>query len=257
MSDFDTVLERLLTDPAFKTALAADPAGALAGYRLSPDEVDLLRSQVSTGDGAERTVETRTSKASMVGLLGSFGGLTGGGHGAGDHLSAVGRGLGHPQHGSVTQHFGPVASAGDPYSGDVPGHGGESFQGAGADPYGASVDPYGGYPPAPAGPADPAMSGVVGSGDHAATGYHPHIDADGDGRWDHYTAVRHADGGVDVYEDRDGDGLADFVGHDRNGDGILESADYDEDRDGVLDTRMTDTNGDGWMDTRGSGPTAK
>jgi hypothetical protein len=254
MSDFDTVLERLLTDPAFKTALAADPAGALAGYRLSPDEVDLLRSQVSTGDGAERTVETRTSKASMVGLLGSFGGLTGGGHGAGDHLSAVGRGLGHQQ----TQHFGPLAGGADPYSGDAPGHGGESFRGAGpsgSDPYGASVDPYGG--PAPAGPVDPAMSGVVGAGDHAATGYHPHIDADGDGRWDQYTAVRHSDGSVDVYEDRNRDGLADFVGHDRNGDGVLESADYDEDRDGVLDTHMADTNGDGWMDTRGPEPRGK
>ena len=63
MTDFDTVLERLLTEPAFPAALAADPAGALAGYRLSPDEVELLRSQVSFGDAGDRAVETRTSKA--------------------------------------------------------------------------------------------------------------------------------------------------------------------------------------------------
>jgi hypothetical protein len=289
MSDFDTVLERLLTDPTFKAALAANPAAALAGYRLTPDEVDLLRSQVSTDRGAERTVETRTSKASMAGLLGSFEGLAAAGPGSGsaEHFSAVGRGLGAGQHGGPSQHFGaigqptpghqtsglgPVASASDPYSDGVPLHGGEPFPGGGpfhgtdpygTDPYGAGVDPYGGTGEAgggagyPSGPLDPAMSGVVGSGDHPATGYHPHIDADGDGHWDHYTAVRHADGSVDVYEDRNGDGLADFVGHDRNGDGILESADYDEDRDGVLDTHMVDTNGDGWMDTRGPEPHGK
>src|SRR2546421_8818175 len=77
MSDFDTVLERLVTDPGFAAQLSADPAGALAGYRLSADEVDLLRSQVSMGDGGGRSVETRTSKASMMGLLGAIGGVGG------------------------------------------------------------------------------------------------------------------------------------------------------------------------------------
>ena len=99
-------------------------------------------------------------------------------------------------------------------------------------------------------------SGVEGAA-RPATGYHPHIDADGDGRWDHYTAVRHADGRVDVSEDRNHDGLVDFVGHDRDGDGILESADYDQNFDGVADTHMADVNGDGWMDTRGPEPTGK
>ena len=37
MSDFDTVLERLVTDPSFKSALAADPTGTLAGYQLSEE----------------------------------------------------------------------------------------------------------------------------------------------------------------------------------------------------------------------------
>jgi hypothetical protein len=89
-----------------------------------------------------------------------------------------------------------------------------------------------------------------GGGDHIPVGYHPHVDADGDGRWDHYVSVQHSDGSVDIYEDRNRDGLVDFVGHDRNADGIIDSADYDEDFDGVADTHMTDVNGDGWMDTR-------
>ena len=66
MSDFDTVLERLLTDPAFPATLAADPATALAGYRLSAEEVGLLRSQVSADAGGDRTVETRTSSTSTT-----------------------------------------------------------------------------------------------------------------------------------------------------------------------------------------------
>src|SRR5690349_3919218 len=81
MSDFDEVLERLLVDPAFKVALATDPAAALAGYRLSADELELLGSQLSIGDGEDRTVETRSSKSSIFGLLGPLGGLAGGGTG--------------------------------------------------------------------------------------------------------------------------------------------------------------------------------
>ena len=106
----------------------------------------------------------------------------------------------------------------------------------------------------PAAGAGPGGS-VLGDGDQLDPDYHHHIDADGDGKWDQYVAVRHGDGGVDVYEDRNHDGLVDFIGHDRNADGILESADYDENFDGVADTHMADTNGDGWMDTRGPEPT--
>src|SRR5262245_46606620 len=75
MGDFDAVLERLMVDGPFRAALAANPDAALAGYRLSPDEVDLLRSQVSAGGGTDRTVETRTSKSSLFGMLGSLAGL--------------------------------------------------------------------------------------------------------------------------------------------------------------------------------------
>src|SRR5215470_19157744 len=81
MSDFDDVLERLLVDPAFKAVLAADPATALAGYRLSPDELELLGTQLSTGDGEDRAVELRATKSSMFGLLSSLEGLIAGGGG--------------------------------------------------------------------------------------------------------------------------------------------------------------------------------
>src|SRR5690348_649511 len=176
MSDFDAVLERLVTDPGFAAALAADPAAALAGYRLDADEVALLRSQVTGDTGGERRGEERTSKASMMGLLGSLGGLGGG------HEHVAGRVIPHG-------HFGPVDDASNPYD-----------------------------TPPPAEVAHPVGQGIP--GDQPATDYHARIDADGDGRWDHYSAVRHADGSVDVYEDRNGDGRIDFVGHDRNGDGI-------------------------------------
>jgi len=69
VSDFDVALERLVSEPAFREALAADPQRALAGYRLSPDELEVLTSQVDTGSGGQRHVEQRTSKASLFGLL--------------------------------------------------------------------------------------------------------------------------------------------------------------------------------------------
>jgi hypothetical protein len=100
MSDFDDVLERLLTDPGFQAALAADPAGALAGYRLTADELELLQAQVGGADAGQSRVEQRTSKASMFGLFSSIGSGIGDvvhGHGAGQDLGggAHGSGAGH------------------------------------------------------------------------------------------------------------------------------------------------------------------
>lgn len=89
MSDFDDVLERLLVDPGFKAALAADPDGALARYRLSPDEAELLRAQVTGDTGGQGKVEERTSKASMFGLLSHFGGVGDAIHHAADHAGGV------------------------------------------------------------------------------------------------------------------------------------------------------------------------
>jgi hypothetical protein len=280
MSDFDAVLERLLVDPAFKTVLAADPAAALAGYRLSADELELLGSQLSTGDGEDRTVEPRSSKSSMFGLLSPLEGLVvgAGGHPSGEAFNPTGNesaGVGHAG-GSAIQGLGdrlgpalgaPGAAEGAPSGldaaaesfGDAQGAA-ESFGSAGGSfvpvssaeagvPFGGAGTgtPFGAEGAIPTGAAEGAAHG---GGDHIAVGYHPHVDADGDGRWDRYLAVQHGDGSVDIYEDRNRDGLVDFVGHDRDADGIIDSADYDEDFDGVADTRMADVNGDGWMDTR-------
>jgi len=78
MSDFDAVLERLLTDPSFQAQLAADPAGALDGYTLEAGEAELLRQQVSADPGASAaSVEDRVSKSSTFGLFSSFADLGG------------------------------------------------------------------------------------------------------------------------------------------------------------------------------------
>ena len=81
MSDYDTVLERLLTDPAFSRSLAADPEGALAGYALSEDERRTLAAGISADMGRTSTVEQRTTKAGLVGVVGlvaEFAGSIGG-----------------------------------------------------------------------------------------------------------------------------------------------------------------------------------
>jgi hypothetical protein len=258
MNDFDTVLERLLVDPAFKAVLAADPAAALAGYRLSAEELELLGAQVSTEDGADRTVEMRSSKSSMFGLLSPIEGLVagsgGGGYPAGEAFSPAGH-----HTGSAFQQLGdrlgpalnaPGAAEAAPTGTGLPGGAAEGLPLPGAA---ESVPLAGaGESPLTMGGAQGALptGEVFGGGDHIPVGYHPHVDADGDGRWDQYVAVQHSDGSVDIYVDRNKDGLVDFVGHDRNADGIIDSADYDENFDGVADTHMTDVNGDGWMDTR-------
>ncbi len=81
MAGIDDVLERLLTDTAFARNLAHDPAGALAGYELTPEDLSLLSSQVSFDPGALSLVEERISKSSMFGLLTSITGGLGGGEG--------------------------------------------------------------------------------------------------------------------------------------------------------------------------------
>ena len=71
MSDFETLLERLLLDPAFKAALAADSERALVGYTLTDEERDLLMSELSSDAGRSSRMEERTSKAALFGLLGA------------------------------------------------------------------------------------------------------------------------------------------------------------------------------------------
>jgi hypothetical protein len=78
MSDFDEVLERLLNEPSFAAALAADPREALAGYRLDPEERDLLLQQFSTDSSADvAVVESRITKSSTFGLIAPLAALGG------------------------------------------------------------------------------------------------------------------------------------------------------------------------------------
>ncbi|MFY1690099.1 hypothetical protein [Plantactinospora sp. WMMB782] len=77
MSDFDDVLERLVGDPAFAAALAADPVHTLAGYRLDPDELALLQLQVGGSGGGQHGVETRANQSSLFGMFSPLAGLAG------------------------------------------------------------------------------------------------------------------------------------------------------------------------------------
>lgn len=213
MSDFDAVLERLVSDAGFQAALAADPQRALAGYELSPDERELLNAQLSGDLGGERGVETRTSKAGMFGM---FGPLT----------EAVG--LGHA-----------AQSAGS-----GPGEAGFGQTGAG--------EPHVAYGQAGAWQPVPEEGGVAQfrqAAEGALPDYHPQIDVNGDGLWDEYTVVARTDGGVDLVADVDHDGRADFIGHDDNRDGLIDAADYDKNGDGRFETHMADADGDGWLDS--------
>lgn len=72
MAGIDDVLERLVTDDAFRTQLASDPDAALTGYDLTDEDRALLDSQVSSDAGQAGTMEGRTSKAGLFGLLGGL-----------------------------------------------------------------------------------------------------------------------------------------------------------------------------------------
>lgn len=72
MAALDDVLERLVTDEAFRARLATDPEVALAGYDLSDDDRALLSSQMSGDAGRSGSVERRASKAGLFGLLGGL-----------------------------------------------------------------------------------------------------------------------------------------------------------------------------------------
>lgn len=283
MSDFDAVLERLLGDPAFKAALAADPDTALAGYRLTPAETELLHAQVSMDAGGDHRVEARTSKASLLGMLTPLAGVAGM-IGLGRVVEQVGLGpTAHAGLDGVTEGFGPAADDGlGDGLGIAPGGGleevhtgfgvaepgfdqvqtgfGGAETGFGTAPAGFSEGLGGpgaaGFGTGPSGAGTlmgqhlPGLDQAGGIGQPLPPDYHPNVDVDGDGHWDAYTARVRPDGGIDISADMDGDGRYDFVGHDVNRDGLIDAADYDEDGDGRLETHMSDIDGDGWMDRR-------
>ena len=272
MSDFDAVLERLLNEPSFASALAADPDATLSGYTLDAGEVDLLRSQVSpdTGGGLA-AVETRTNKSSTFGLFSSFADV---GHTLAQGPSGAAAPLG------PWSEFGSAAGIAAQHTADAAGAPGAA-QGLGdaPDAWGSGAgDVHEQWPPAghgelgsaPGHDGGPDLDGLPptesqGLGDApksglgepsrfhadpiaAPKGYHPRIDADGDGHWDKATYSGTKDHGVEIRVDVNKDGHADFVGHDTDTDGRVDYADYDKDHDGTFEKRMYDDNGDGWLD---------
>ncbi|MGA5302012.1 hypothetical protein ACPCHT_18935 [Nucisporomicrobium flavum] len=217
MGDFDAVLERLCTDPAFQACLARDPDSALAGYRLAPDEVALLRQQVAGDAGAQAaTVEQRVTKSSTFGIFGSLGGLADAPVGSpADGAAGIG-----PAYGA-RQGFGDAHAA----------------RGAGAG-LGSAASRLG----------DAPRTGFGDAHLPAPEGYHNRVDADGDGTLDRATYRGHRGGGAEIVVDLDRDGRADFVGVDKDLDNRVDYADYDKDHDGVFEKRMYDDDGDGWLD---------
>jgi hypothetical protein len=271
MSDFDAVLERLLGEPSFAAALAADPDVALSGYRLDADEVELLRSQASSdAGGGQATVEARTNKSSTFGLFSAFAGIghtltsepTGGAVlGSGSTAASAA--------GAAAQHAAEAAGSHSPVQGfgAAPGTGGSGGGGAyeqwpstGHSGFGSAPAPEpaaSGFGDAPTTGLGAAPQGGLGeqlgrisaqADDFAPAGYHPHIDANGDGHWDQATFIGTKNDGVEILVDVNHDGHVDFVGHDTNGDGLVDYADYDKDNNGVFEKREYDTNGDGWLD---------
>ncbi|ROO50673.1 hypothetical protein EDC02_5524 [Micromonospora sp. Llam0] len=231
MSDFDTVLERLLTDPGFAAGLAADPTTALAGYQLTAEEQELLRTQMGgAATGSTTAVETRANQSSAFGLLSPLTGMMGGFGDIGAAAGVVDEALGSA---GAQSGFGPAGSGG--------GHGSAGADsGFGAPPEAAGQpvpDRAAGFGAAPQ-PVEPAVP----------EDYRTRVDVDGDGEWDRHIVRGRADGGVDILVDQDGDGRADFVGRDDDADGLVDSAAYDTDGDGFFERTHYDDDGDGWLD---------
>jgi hypothetical protein len=253
MSDFDAVLERLLSEPSFAAALAADPDAALSGYHLDTGEVELLRSQVSADSGGgQAAVETRTNKSSTFGLFSAVADI-------GHSLSAEGPwSASGAQAGAAAQHAAEAIRTHGAVQGfgDAPNAGGS---GGGADQqwlppahsgFGSAPDASSGFGAARTTGLEDAGQ-AFGAAEHhlmPPEGYHPHIDADGDGHWDKATFIGTKNDGVEIFVDANHDGHVDFVGHDTNSDGLVDYADYDKDDNGTFEKRMFDDNGDGWLD---------
>jgi hypothetical protein len=224
MSDFDAVLERLLGDAGFQARLAADPAAALAGYRLSDDEAELLRAQVTGDVGGHHRVEQRTSKASLFGLLSPLGGMGSSVSDAASRVNSGGQGLDGPIEGLAD------VGGGQGLAQATPDHGALLSR---------NLGDFGHQP-----------VNQSGLGHVPADNYHTRVDVDGDGKWDAHTYVERADGGVDIVVDADHDGRADFVGVDHDRDGLIDESFTDSNHDGVLDTHYVDVNHDGWLDKK-------
>jgi hypothetical protein len=202
VSDFDEVLERLIADPEFQNALRRDPDSALAGYRLEPDERQLLDAQLDLGAGEERTVEMRVSKSGVMGMVGPVVSALGLASGSGGILRDEG-GSG------VAQTFGSVEDTQATF-GAVDPSGPDAGQVA-AD-YHTRVDADGD------GHWDTYQAFTRGDG-----GVDIHVDTNQDGVADF------------VGHDYDRDGLVDDADYDKDLDGVLDTRMYDDDGDGWMD----------------------
>ena len=69
MAGIEDALERLRTDPAFRTQLGTDPRSALAGYELTADDVSELARRVEPNNHDKSVAEQRTAKAGFFGLF--------------------------------------------------------------------------------------------------------------------------------------------------------------------------------------------
>lgn len=237
MSDFEKVMERLVTDKAFQAALAANPTSALAGYTLDKEERELLTTQLVTGTGGDRQVESRLTKSGVVGLVGPVAASLG--------IAASGQAIGSAQ---TSQAVGAApggqavgSSPGGEFLGAAPAHESVGYADVGG----------GGEAVGEAGPSEivgKSWSSSIGQAPVEAADYRTWVDVDGDHAWDAHKAYERADGGVDIHADMNNDGIVDFVGHDYDRDGLVDDADYDTDFDATIDLRMYDDTGDGWLD---------
>jgi hypothetical protein len=228
MSDFDAALERLLTDPGFARALAANPGAALAGYRLSGDELAVLSTQLTESAGGSHLVEARTNQSSLAGML--------------NPLTATGDLLGQGPPAPAERGLGAAPMA-DLDPAPEQGLGAAPERGLGKAPV-AEVGP---------GTGGEAASSGIGLAPALPEGYETRVDVDGDGVWDAHTLRAAPGGGVEIHVDQNGDGQSDFIGHDDDADGLINWSEYDGGQDGTFETRMYDDNGDGWMDREETG----
>lgn len=75
MAGIDEVLERLVTDPEFRARLSTDPTGALSGYMLYDEDLEILAAALDDDPGTAGAVEQRTSKTTLAGLFAAFEGV--------------------------------------------------------------------------------------------------------------------------------------------------------------------------------------
>ena len=240
MSDFDDVLERLLSDPPFAAALAEDPDRALAGYQLGEDEIELLRSQMSPGDtgGAASVVEGRTTKSSTFGLFSSLGDWSEFGSAAGVAAQAAAEGV-PPVPGGGGSMVAAHSALGDAPGRDLDEVPAVARMGDAVSTAHAEVVKEVSPPVEHEAPAK-HFEGVG--------NYRNRVDADGDGDWDKATYSAREDGGVDIMVDVNADGKVDFIGRDFDRDWKVDEATIDRDKDGVFEKTMYDDNNNGWLD---------